>query len=251
LIDLHGVKNFTPTPLPPLDVRVEKFPVSFDVYRRSFDVVKEHLRRGNSYLCNLTFPTRLETNLTLDDFFYRSTAKFRLLVRERFAVFSPERFVTIKDNVISTYPMKGTIDAAIPSEKKMLADEKELADHVHSGRSLRNDLRRCVSVAVESFRDIVTFETVQRYSPDDLEDRRADAGRLARPLGSILDELLPAGLSPASEAKTVGIIREPRRTTGDYTWRLRRFDGESLDSAVAIRFVEQTPGGWSTQRRRY
>lgn len=248
LYDIDGARNFTPPSLPPLEVRFAKSPVSFDLYRRSFDLVREHLRQGNSYLCNLTFPTPIETNLTLEDFFFRSTAKFRLLVRDRFAVFSPERFVTIKDNAIATFPMKGTIDANQSGAKeKLLADEKELAEHVTVVDLLRNDLSKVSKgVAVESFRDVVTVDTVKGGI---LQTVSKITGRLPADwrdrIGSILDDLLPAGsVTGAPKRKTLEIIREAETDDrGYYTGVFGVFDGETLDSAVAIRFVEQTPGG--------
>ena len=44
-------------------------------------------------------------------------------------MFSPERFVQIKDNKISTFPMKGTIDATIKMQKKEFRQKKEMAEH--------------------------------------------------------------------------------------------------------------------------
>ena len=64
-------------------------------------------------------------------------------------------------------------------------------------------------------------------------------------LGDLLFRLLPAGsVSGAPKEWTVRAIREaepcPR---GFYTGVFGFFDGESLDSAVAIRFVEETDAG--------
>jgi len=90
----------------------------------------ENIRHGNTYLLNLTFPSRIVTELTLEDIFKFSVAKYKLLYYNNFVVFSPEIFVRIKDGKISSFPMKGTIDASIPyANEVILNDEKEIAEH--------------------------------------------------------------------------------------------------------------------------
>lgn len=90
---------------------LKKVPVSFEIYYKAFSHVMENIRHGNTFLLNLTFPTRIETELTLEDIFRISVAKYKLLYYNNFVVFSPEIFVRIKDGKISSFPMKGTIDA--------------------------------------------------------------------------------------------------------------------------------------------
>ena len=60
-------------------------------------------------------------------------------------------------------------------------------------------------------------------------------------LGDLLRELLPAGsISGAPKWKTLQIIREAeQQKRGFYCGIFGYFDGKELDSAVAIRFIEQ------------
>ena len=60
-------------------------------------------------------------------------------------------------------------------------------------------------------------------------------------LGDIIFTLLPAGsISGAPKDKTVSIIKKAESDTrGFYTGVCGYFDGENLDSAVMIRFIEQ------------
>jgi para-aminobenzoate synthetase component 1 len=116
LYDINGFANCARVDGPGRQFVFKKNPVPFSEYRRAFDLVHEHLNRGNSYLLNLTFQTGIETNLSLNDIFHLSRAKYRLLFRDRFVVFSPEIFVQIRDGIISSNPMKGTIDARIKQE---------------------------------------------------------------------------------------------------------------------------------------
>ena len=138
-----------------------KQPVAFDEYRCAFDKVFEHLHEGNTYLVNLTFPTHIECGLTLEEIFHRSSAKYRLLFRDLFVVFSPEIFVQIRDGIISSFPMKGTIDAGIEdAEKRILNDPKELAEHSTVVDLIRNDLNSVAKqVRVEQFRYIDHIRT--------------------------------------------------------------------------------------------
>jgi len=102
-----------------------KFPVSYVVFKKSFDNVASEIKLGNSFLTNLTFATPIETNLSLREIFRRSEAPYRLMFKEQFVVFSPELFVTIKAGIIASFPMKGIIDAAIPvAETKILNNPK-------------------------------------------------------------------------------------------------------------------------------
>ena len=69
------------------DFFFEKEPISFENYKRKFDAVVSELKFGNSYLINLTQPTPIKTNLTLEAVFDNSSAKFKLLFKDKFVVF--------------------------------------------------------------------------------------------------------------------------------------------------------------------
>lgn len=59
-------------------------PVRFDRYRAAFNKVMSHLRRGDTYLINLTMPTAIEAPLTLQQIYDLSNAQYKLLFNERF-----------------------------------------------------------------------------------------------------------------------------------------------------------------------
>ena len=114
---------------------------SFYSYQRSFNIVRQNILAGNSFLTNLTCRTPVDTNLTLKDIYYHSKAIYKLWVKDTFTVFSPEIFVRIHQGKISSYPMKGTIDASIPSAAQLLMnDPKEAAEHATIVDLIRNDL---------------------------------------------------------------------------------------------------------------
>ncbi|MCK5876833.1 MAG: chorismate-binding protein, partial [Candidatus Marithrix sp.] len=120
---------------------IKKNPISLERYTLAFEFVIHEMKVGNAYMLNLTFPTQIETNISLQEIFLSSKAPFKLYFQDKFVTFSPERFVKIENNIISTYPMKGTIDALVPNAKEqLLANEKEQAEHNMVVDLLRNDL---------------------------------------------------------------------------------------------------------------
>ncbi|MEK6476539.1 aminodeoxychorismate synthase component I [Catalinimonas sp. 4WD22] len=222
----------------------EKFPVDFATYKRSFDTVMHHLKAGNSFLVNLTLPTPIAINRSLKDIFYQSKATYKLWYQDEFVVFSPEPFVKIRGREIFSYPMKGTIDSSLPkAEERLLSDPKEMAEHVTIVDLIRNDLSYFASdVQVKCFRFV---EEVQTYKGKLLQVSSEISGQLAEnyheQLGDILMSMLPAGsISGAPKPKTLEIIREAEGyERGYYTGVMGIFDGQNLDSAVMIRYIEK------------
>lgn len=140
--------------------------------------------------------------------------------------------------------MKGTIDASIPDAAQLLInDPKEAAEHATIVDLIRNDLSMVANqVSVSRYRYIDTLRTnlgsilqtsseIQGTLPDDYHAH----------LGDIIFKLLPAGsITGAPKKKTMQIIQEAETyDRGFYTGIMGYFDGENLDSAVMIRFVEQ------------
>ena len=209
----------------------------------------EEIRDGNTYLLNLTFSTSIRTNVELETIFERANAPYKLLVPGRFVCFSPEPFVTIdEEGIIRTYPMKGTIDAAVPdAEAKILANEKEMAEHVMVVDLLRNDLGIVGrEVRVEKFRYIDRIETADKTLLQVSSRIRAKLAPDWRSrLGEILERMLPAGsVTGTPKRKTCEIIDAiEEHERGFFTGVFGVFDGKSLRSAVMIRFIEQTPEG--------
>ena len=229
-------------------IRYRAVPPSYATYKKAFDRVYEALQRGDSYLLNLTFPTLFECDADLETLYTRSEAPFKLLLQNRFVCFSPERFVRIEGNTISTYPMKGTIDATLPdAQRRLMENPKEQAEHTMIVDLLRNDLGIVSEkVRVERFRYVERLHTARG---DLLQSSSEIRGELPSDwrerLGEILTALLPAGsVTGTPKRKTVQIIRNVESyRRGFYTGIFGIFDGENLDSAVAIRFIERQNDG--------
>ena len=227
--------------------KLEKFPFSFEEYKKKFDILQDEIKEGNSYLLNLTAKTKIKTAISLDDIYENTQAKFKLRFQnqdEDFVCFSPERFVEIKKNKIFTYPMKGTIDASIVNaQARILGDIKEMAEHTMVVDLLRNDLGIVgTKVRVEKFRYVEKinagnkklFQVSSKISAN-LQNNWHEN------IGDILTSLLPAGsITGTPKKKTIEILNKVEEyDRGFYTGIFGVFDGVNLDSSVMIRFIEK------------
>ena len=247
LYDVNGRTNAGPGPrLTKIDFFQLKA-LDPDDYRRKFSIVYDHLQKGDSYLTNLTIRSEITQDVSLQDIYFRSHAKYKLLMPDSFLVYSPEIFVQTRDKMIFAYPMKGTIDAAIPGAREMiLRDPKELAEHVTIVDLIRNDLSQvAVNVRVLRFRYVDKITTshkkllqVSSEIAGDLPDTFPDN------IGTLLMTLLPAGsVTGAPKPRTAEIIRMAEgEKRGYYTGVFGIFDGENIDSGVMIRFIEKENG---------
>lgn len=251
-------------------------PPLYEDYERSFDIVKNNIMAGNSYLTNLTCKVPVNCNLSLEDIFNQAKGKYKLLLRRKrnqaedkaqqkeeeaqnkadkkeenieeisnpFVCFSPETFVRIKYGRIYSYPMKGTLDASLPdAEKQLMEDRKEAAEHATIVDLIRNDLSRVAeNVRVDKYRYIDVLHT---NKGDILQTSSEISGSLPEDyrqhLGEILDAQLPAGsITGAPKDKTMQIIHETEGyDRGFYTGIMGIYDQGELNSAVMIRFIEE------------
>ncbi|MCE5330649.1 MAG: aminodeoxychorismate synthase component I [Bacteroidales bacterium] len=222
----------------------QTYPIPLKNYQPKFNYVQEQIHKGNSFLVNLTQPTEVQTNLSLFDLYNFGSAKYKLWLSRKFTVLSPETFVKIQDGVISSFPMKGTIDAALPNaESVILSDPKEKAEHATIVDLIRNDLSMVAgNVKVVRYRYIDQLST---NKGELLQVSSEITGNLPenyhQKLGDILFSLLPAGsISGAPKPKTLEIIEKAEGYERDfYTGIFGWFDGKNLDSGVMIRFIEQ------------
>lgn len=224
--------------------KLEKIFTNFDSYKEKFDLLKNEIKNGNTYLSNLTGITKIKTHLTLDEIYKDANARFKLNYKNKFVCFSPERFCEIKNNTIFTYPMKGTIDAKIENAKeKILEDKKELAEHTMIVDLLRNDLSIIAKkVQVEKFR---YCENIEAGEKELIQVSSKISGKLENDwherIGEIITSILPAGsITGTPKLRTLQILDEIEKyERGYFTGIFGVYDGEKLDSSVMIRFIEQ------------
>ena len=218
--------------------------IDFREYKKKFEYVVEKIKAGETYLLNLTQETPLEKILSLKKMYTLANAHYKLRYRDEFICFSPETFIQIQGDTIATFPMKGTIDASIKNAKeKILADEKEMAEHVMIVDLLRNDLSIVAKeVQVEKFRYITKIEAGEKEL---LQVSSKISAKLPlnwhENLGDILKSLLPAGsISGTPKKSTLKIIKEIEGYERKFfSGVFGIYDGKSFDSGVMIRFIEK------------
>jgi len=244
LIDFQNFSNTSEQPVLHKNIEWKSYPETLESFKKGFDKVQKNIHLGNSYLVNYTRKTKIETNLTLREIFFHSSAKYKVFYKDFFVFFSPETFVKIIDGKILTYPMKGTIDADLENAAETLKnDRKEKAEHYTVVDLLRNDLSMVADdVKVDKFQHIDFIRTQQK----DLYAMSSEISgnikpEFSRKVGSIMQKLLPAGsILGAPKSKTMEIILEAEGyERGFYTGMCGWFDGQNVDSCVMIRFIEK------------
>ncbi|WP_188766033.1 aminodeoxychorismate synthase component I [Emticicia aquatilis] len=258
---MNGISNHVISETQNSQITLQKFPISFEEYQQAFEFVKTNILLGNSFLTNLTCATKIDLNIDLQEVFERSEARYKVLLNDEFICFSPEIFVQINESgKISSFPMKGTIDANIPhAESIILSDKKEFYEHTTIVDLIRNDISKVANkVWVEKFRYIDKIQTSDKKEL--LQVSSQVSGLLTedwkQKLGDIIFSLLPAGsISGAPKDKTLEIIAEAEKYTyfsqfgelcnkrGFYTGICGIFSGKTFDSGVMIRFIEKTGNG--------
>lgn len=242
--NIDGKFNYEICKKLPEKKRFDYTAISYDEYFQGFEVCQRALQRGDTYLINLTYQTQIKTDYSFEEIFNYSNSKFKLLYKDKFVVFSPERFIKIENGKIETCPMKGTIDGNIPNSREiLLEDKKELFEHNTIVDLLRNDLNMVAkNVKVEKFRYIDELVTdkglllqVSSKITGDLNTKYNDD------FGEIICKLLPAGsVTGAPKTHTVETIKVAENyNRGFYTGVFGFFDGKDTDVAVAIRFIEK------------
>ncbi|NCB09188.1 MAG: aminodeoxychorismate synthase component I, partial [Bacteroidia bacterium] len=110
------IPGFSNTPehvLKSKNVKWKTAPVSFNIYKSGFELIKRHILNGDTYLLNFTQPTPVQTNCSLEEIFRISSARYKIFLKDEFICFSPETFIKTENRKIFSFPMKGTIDAEI------------------------------------------------------------------------------------------------------------------------------------------
>lgn len=223
------------------------------LYLKGFNLAISEIKEGNSFLLNLSTQMKVNLSHSLLDIFENTDSPYKLYIKDHFVLFSPETFVTIKDNKIFSYPIKGTLITDDISSPLLLENQKESEEHNTIVDLIRNDLsiigtktsviefKKTFPIAHQN-REGKSSTMLQMYSkicsmlPDNYNFE----------LGDIIFKLLPAGsITGAPKKKTIEIINQaeklidPTYSRNFYTGIFGYYDGSTLESSVMIRFIEQ------------
>lgn len=234
---------------PPTDMQI-KFDIihsNDNEYKSKFDNLQKHLKNKDISYANLTEITPIETNLSLENIFALSRSPYQIYIPNRFACFSPERFVKIEKGKISTNPMKGTIDADLPNaENIIIKDKKEIEEHNAAVSLISKELELVAdNIKVERYRYIDNIKTNRKnllqISSEIVGTLKEDC---KNSIGNTIFSLLPgASIIGEPKQKAIDIIRKVEKRERNYYCGIAGyFDGNILDSAVLIRFIEQDNG---------
>jgi para-aminobenzoate synthetase component 1 len=222
---------------------------NFIKYKEQFNNTIDNIKKGNTYILNLTSQTKIINTISLKYIYENCNAKYRLYYQNNFLSFSPETFININEDKIYSYPMKGTINATkVDAKNILLNNKKELAEHTMIVDLLRNDLSMVSSnVKVENFR---YTEKIKAGSKELYQTSSKISGDLTYDwhdnLGKIITSLLPAGsISGTPKKSTIELIKKIENYDRKYytgIWGI--YDGKSVDSAVLIRFIENNNGNY-------
>ena len=245
--DFPSAKTSLPE-TPSIPIELVAHPEDYPTYEQRFKHIQQGLLRGDSFLANLTIRTPIESTASLEQIYLASQARYKVLLPHHFVSFSPECFVTIQADEISTHPMKGTIDAALPhAAERLRSDYKESCEHHTIVDLIRNDLSRvATSVRVARFKYLTELHTIKGSLLQMSSEIRGQIMPTYRhTLGDLMRELLPAGsICGAPKGKTLELIQEAEGSPrGYYSGVCGYFDGKDLDSAVLIRYVEEAQDG--------
>ena len=241
--------------------KIEKvLPPAPEEYKRAFEYVQDQQRSGNSFLCNLTFPSSIVLESDgLDDLFGVAQAPFKLLVTDTrisplpYLVFTPEPFLTSDGAWLLSSPMKGTryfenTKEEAHSLELLLNDPKEQAEHRTIVDLIRNDLGIiCEQVQVNSYRypEKIPLNRGTLWATSS-EITGKPPKNWQSNLGTILDAMLPAGsITGAPKRETCRIIEKVEPDSrGFYTGVAGILGSGKLQSWVLIRFIEGNPGNF-------
>lgn len=227
--------------------RFKSFPGGIDAYAHQFYQLRGDMTKDEVSLVNLTQRTPVEVDLSLQDIFALSQSKYQLYIPNRFVCFSPESFIKISNRIISSFPMKGTIDASIPNAHQIILNDKKEVEELRVTANLVVDELSTVAKNVSIVRHgyIDSIETSQGKL---LQVSSEVSGELNKGyenhLGDIILSLLPAAsITGVPKRKAYSIINSVESgNRGYYCGVAGLFDGYNLDTAVLIRFIEEENG---------
>ncbi len=224
----------------PIPTKLEK-----EDYLERFERAISLMQQQNVEVINLTKPTSLKVDGTLKDIYVKANSKYKVWLKDMFVCCSPEIFVRVTvDGQISTYPMKGTIDANLPNAKELvLNNAKEEREHRATVNVLKEELAVVADkVEITKYRYLDRLTTTEKdlyqVSSEVVGNLKSD---FKGKLGTLFKALLPAGsIVGAPKERAFDVIKSVEGyTRGYYTGICGIYDGKVLDSFVLIRFIEK------------
>lgn len=220
-------------------------------YFQNFEKVKQAIAKGQSYQVNLTQELHLQSNLNMYESFLSLYSKqdtpYKAYMKNEFlelASFSPELFFKIKNNKITTKPMKGTIKRSSDPEEDenfkafLKQDEKTISENVMIVDLLRNDISKLIkknSLKCKLF-EVKTYPTLHQ-----LISKISGTLKPKSTYFKIFKALFPCGsITGAPKLETIKLIQSlEQRERGIYCGAIGLIHKNKAKFSVAIRTLEQ------------
>ncbi len=225
---------------------------SYGRYAEAFEAVKEDLVEGNTYEVNLTQPFEIHASMgdaaLFDTLRHRQPTPYAAFIENEYESvlsFSPELFFSLRDGVIKTKPMKGTIrrDACPVEDARLVeflrSDEKNRAENVMIVDLLRNDLSRIACTG--SVKVARLFEVESHPSLHQMTSEVSAELLEGLSLYDVLQAVFPCGsITGAPKISTMEIIErleaEPR---GIYCGAIAYLNPDEMVFSVPIRILQR------------
>ena len=245
--------NFTPQIEPTTNYLLSEKPlVSKLEYSKALTQIKDKISNGITYEVNYTYPT--EVISSLDEFeLYQAllknqTTPYNTFIKNEYETllsFSPELFFTIKNNKITTKPMKGTVKRGLTPEQDrknvefLKNDIKNKAENVMIVDLLRNDLSKIAktgSVNVPNLFEIETHKTVHQMTST-IEAELEEGTTLYK----VFESIFPCGsITGAPKISTMRVIEDVENFSRDiYCGAIGLITPEETVFSVPIRILQK------------
>ena len=201
-----------------ITLKKELHPIN--VFENIINKIKKYLYNGDVYQINYTQPIIFDFNQDPLDLYmqikHKANPKYGFYLdidSSQFLSFSPEKFFIKAQNIISSFPIKGTISRTngfkedMQQIENLSKSEKDKAEHLMIVDLLRNDIGKISefgSVRVNDLFAIKTFETIHH-----MESKIR--GTLVRNIkeSDIIKALFPGGsITGAPKYRSIQIIDE-------------------------------------------
>ena len=204
--------------------------IDYPAYAGRMEAVLDHIRAGDIYQANLTFPARVPIQgdplAVYARLRSRARAGYGAIVstgEHKLLSLSPELFFTLRDRQIIARPMKGTaarnadLASDVAARTELATDPKQRAENLMIVDLIRNDLSRVAipgSVAVPSLFRVETYPTIHQMVSDVTATLRPDTS-----IGTLLGSIFPCGsITGAPKLSAMAIIDRLETTPrGAYT----------------------------------
>lgn len=210
-------------------------------YQNSFKKLQQYIYNGDIYQANLTHQLQAiyegDTKDIFDYILTQNPGQMSAYIQGPdfdIASFSPERFISIRDGIIETTPIKGTRPSG--QEAALLASEKEQAELNMITDLLRNDIGKVAktsTVEVTAHREIMQLPNISHTYSRIKGQLREDVS----PIDALLSMFPGGSITGCPKKRALEIIDELEWTNrGAYCGCIVTIDeAGNLDSSILIR----------------